>query len=85
MFIEGLFKGLRFRLKEYLVATGKVKWFNGEKGFGFIVPDDGGEDLFVHHTSISMEGFRNLEEGQGVQYEVGEGSKGPAAVNVTVI
>lgn len=67
------------------MATGKVKWFNGEKGFGFIVPDDGGEDLFVHHTSITMEGFRNLEEGQGVQYEVGEGSKGPAAVNVTVI
>ncbi len=67
------------------MVTGKVKWFNGEKGFGFIVPDDGSEDLFVHHTSISMEGFRTLDEGQAVQYEVGEGSKGPAAVNVTIV
>jgi CspA family cold shock protein len=59
-----------------------VKWFNAEKGFGFITPDDGGEDLFVHHTNIAMEGFRSLDQGQKVEYEVGQGRKGPQANNV---
>ena len=65
-----------------VMATGKVKWFDGKKGFGFIVPDDGGNELFVHHTEIQMEGFKNLSDGQVVEYEVGEGEKGPRAQSV---
>lgn len=61
--------------------TGTVKWFNGEKGFVFITGEDG-KDLFVHFSQIQKEGFKNLEEGQEVSYEVGEGQKGPQAVNV---
>jgi len=61
------------------MATGTVKWFDGKKGFGFIVPDDGGKELFVHHTDIQMEGFKDLNDGQAVEYEVGEGKKGPCA------
>ena len=64
------------------MAKGKVKWFDERKGFGFIVPDDGGEDLFVHHTNIVGQGFMSLSEGQAVEYEVGEGRKGPQATNV---
>ena len=64
------------------MATGKVKWFNDKKGFGFITPDDGSEDLFVHHTSIAAEGFRSLREDQAVEYEEEQGQKGPQAVNV---
>ncbi len=64
------------------MAQGTVKWFSDQKGYGFITPDDGGEDLFVHHTSIDMEGFKTLAEGQSVEYEVGEGKKGPAANDV---
>lgn len=65
------------------MATGTVKWFNEKKGFGFIVPDEGGKDLFVHHTNIATEGFRTLQDGQKVQYEVAEGQKGPEATQVT--
>ena len=65
------------------MATGTVKWFNEKKGFGF--PNDGGVDLFVHHTSIEMKGYRVLEEGCQVEYEVGEGQKGPVARKVRVI
>ena len=64
------------------MPTGKVKWFNDQKGFGFITPDDGSDDLFVHHTEIKIEGYRNLREDQEVEFEVGEGRKGPAANNV---
>jgi CspA family cold shock protein len=64
------------------MATGTVKWFDGKKGFGFIVPDDGGNELFVHHSDIEMEGFKDLNDGQAVEFEVGEGKKGPCAQNV---
>ena len=67
------------------MPTGKVKWFNERKGFGFITPDDGSDDLFVHHTSILGEGFRNLNEDQEVEFEVGQGDKGPVANNVKPI
>ncbi len=64
------------------MPIGTVKWFNVKKGYGFIVPDDGGDELFIHHSNITAEGFRSLEEGQKVEYETGEGRKGPEAVNV---
>ena len=64
------------------MSTGTVKWFNGNKGFGFITPEDGGEDLFVHHTAIKTIGYASLEEGQKVQFDVGQGKKGPCATNV---
>jgi CspA family cold shock protein len=64
------------------MARGKVKWFNDAKGYGFIAPDDGSKDIFVHHTSIQSEGFRSLQENDPVEYEVGAGPKGPQAENV---
>jgi CspA family cold shock protein len=64
------------------MATGTVKWFNAEKGYGFIQPDEGGDDLFVHHSEIRMSGYASLDEGQKVEYEVGQGRKGPCATNV---
>lgn len=64
------------------MAKGTVKWFNDQKGYGFIVPEDGGKDLFVHHTNIMMDGFKTLQEGQKVEYEAGEGKKGPEATKV---
>jgi cold shock protein len=64
------------------MATGTVKWFNNTKGYGFIAPDDGGEDVFVHHSAINMEGYRKLVEGQKVQFEVTTGPKGLQAQNV---
>ncbi len=66
------------------MAEGTVKWFSDRKGYGFIEQDDGG-DLFVHHSSINMSGFKTLQEGDRVNFEVGEGTKGPAAQNVTKI
>ena len=64
------------------MSTGTVKWFNASKGFGFIAPDDGGKDLFVHHSDIQSNGYASLEENQKVEFDVGEGQKGPCAKNV---
>jgi len=68
--------------KEQEVDTGTVKWFNEKKGFGFITPDDGGEDLFFHQTNIAGEGFRTLADGQKVEYEPAQGKKGMEATEV---
>ena len=65
------------------MATGTVKWFSDEKGFGFITPDSGEKDLFVHHTGINGDGYRSLQEGAKVSFDAEEGDKGPKAVNVT--
>jgi CspA family cold shock protein len=67
------------------MATGTVKWFNGEKGFGFITQDDGGSDVFVHFSAINGSGYRNLDEGQKVEYEVTQGPKGLQAANVNLL
>ncbi len=64
------------------MARGKVKWFNDQKGFGFIAPEDGSKDCFVHHSEIQGDGFKSLSEGQDVEFEIGEGPKGPQATNV---
>ena len=64
------------------MSTGTVKWFNDSKGYGFITPTEGGSDLFVHHSEIQTEGYASLREGQSVEFEVGEGKKGPCATNV---
>ncbi|MEY9878149.1 MULTISPECIES: cold-shock protein [Streptacidiphilus] len=65
------------------MATGTVKWFNAEKGFGFIAQDGGGPDVFVHYTAINSSGFRSLEENQAVEFDVTQGPKGPQAENVS--
>ena len=64
------------------MARGKVKWFSNQKGYGFITPDSGGEDLFVHHSAIQGDGFKTLDEGQEVEFEVTQGPKGEQASNV---
>ena len=66
------------------MANGTVKWFNAEKGFGFIAPDEGGPDVFVHYSAIDASGFRELAENQAVTYEVEQGQKGPQATTVRV-
>ena len=65
------------------MPQGTVKWFSDQKGYGFITPDDGSKDVFVHHTAIQGDGFRSLREGQKVQFEITQGPKGPQASNVT--
>ncbi len=67
------------------MATGTVKWFNASKGFGFITPDDGGDDLFVHHSEIKAEGYATLDDNQKVEFEVGQGKKGPCATSVSAV
>ncbi|MEU7628726.1 cold-shock protein [Nocardia sp. NPDC049190] len=67
------------------MAQGSVKWFNGEKGFGFIAQDGGGPDVFVHYSAITGSGFKSLDEGQRVEFEVGQGQKGPQAQDVRAI
>ena len=64
------------------MATGTVKWFNDKKGYGFITPDEGGDDLFIHHSNISGEGFKTLQDGQKVEYQAREGKKGQEAYEV---
>ena len=67
------------------MAQGVVKWFNSEKGFGFIAQDGGGPDVFVHYSAVSGSGFRSLDEGQRVEFEIGQGQKGPQAQDVRVV
>lgn len=67
------------------MAQGTVKWFNSEKGYGFITPDDGSKDLFVHFSEIQGTGYRSLDEGQKVEFEVGQGQKGPQAQQVSAL
>lgn len=68
--------------EENIVAAGTVKWFSDQKGFGFITPDEGGDDLFIHHTNIQGDGYKTLEDGARVEYEPGQGRKGPEATQV---
>jgi cold shock protein len=83
--------GARIRLAvanqgwELEMATGTVKWFNDSKGFGFITPDDGSKDLFAHHSSIQMDGYKSLKEAQKVSFDVVNGPKGPAAANIKAV
>ena len=67
------------------MPEGTVKWFNGEKGYGFITPDGGGKDVFVHYSAIQSSGFKSLEEGQRVSFELGRGQKGPQADHVRAL
>ena len=67
------------------MATGTVKWFNNDKGFGFITPDEGGKDLFVHHSAINGSDFRSLADGARVSYDSEDGPKGPKAINVSQV
>ena len=77
-FCCSLYKGIT-------LSTGTVKWFDAAKGFGFIAPEDGGKDVFVHHTAITGDGYKTLDEGQKVSFDIEQGQKGPAAVNVTAM
>jgi len=67
------------------MATGTVKWFNATKGYGFITPSDGGDDVFAHFSAIEMDGYKTLKEGQRVEYEVQQGPKGPQASHIRAV
>src|ERR1700710_2056177 len=69
-------------LEEFAMATGTVKWFNAEKGFGFIAPEDGSPDVFAHYSAIASSGYRSLDENQRVEFDVTQGPKGPQAENI---
>lgn len=73
----------RFKTGNKNMPEGTVKWFNADKGYGFISPSDGGEDLFVHFSAIQSQGYKTLDEGQQVSFNVGQGQKGPQATEVT--
>ena len=77
-----VFAGSYYMEQVKMRIQGTVKWFNGDKGFGFITREDGGKDCFVHHSAIRGEGFKSLAEGERVEFEVVQGQKGPAAENV---
>lgn len=83
--LVGCFSYILLDERSWYMPQGTVKWFNSEKGFGFITPDDGSKDLFVHYSEIRSNGFRTLDEGQRVEFEVGQGDKGPAATGVTAV
>jgi CspA family cold shock protein len=70
---------------EVTMATGTVKWFNNTKGYGFVTPDDGEQDVFIHYSSITMDGYKSLKEGQKVQFDINEGPKGLHAANVQTV
>ena len=74
-----------FFIQGIILSTGTVKWFDAAKGFGFIAPEDGSKDVFVHHTAITGDGYKSLDEGQKVSFDMEQGQKGPAAVNVSAI
>lgn len=74
-----------YYIQGIILSTGTVKWFDAAKGFGFIAPEDGGKDVFVHHTAITGDGYKTLDEGQKVSFDIEQGQKGPAAVNVSAM